>query len=329
MTDYFSRINSSNYRIKLSNLKTFDRKLHYTIGNHTEEKIYRRGANLGNTHWGQLKLFTSELLFLTHYYDQSEVKDLVYVGAASGEHLRMLSKMFPSLHFHLFDSGKFSQDLYSISNITINQRYFDENDIEEWKTKKCLFVSDIRTLTYDSSKTDVEDMKTNEKTVWGDMNLQRKWVEEIKPLYSLLKFRLPYAEDFELDKGHTREYLDGIVYTQAFCKSSSSEARLCVFGKQITGRDWNILSYEQRLFQHNSEIRSKHLFENPIDKEKRFIYPEIGLYNDFDSVHFTSVIIDYMKKINASITKESVKSLLKNVLENIKDDVSLKEIRDR
>ena len=329
MTDYFSRINSANYRMKNNkNLKTFDRKLHYVIGDHTEEKVYRRGASLGNTHWGQLKLFTSELLFLTHYYDPSETTDLVYVGAAAGEHLRILSKLFPSLNFHLFDSGDFSQDLYNISNIKINKRYFDESDIEEWKTRKCLFVSDIRTLTYDSSKTKIDDLKVNEDTVWADMNLQRKWVEEIKPLYSLLKFRLPYAEDFEIEKGKNRDYLDGIIYTQAFCKSSSSESRLCVLGKQITGRDWDIMSYERKLFHHNSVIRSKHLFENPIAKEKRFIYPELGLYNDFDSVHFTHVVIDYMKKVNMDITKESVRKLLKHILDNIKDNFSLKSIRD-
>ena len=329
MTDYFSRINSSNYRTRLGNLKTFDRQLHYVIGDHTEEKPYRRGANIGNTHWGQLKLFTSELLFLTHYYDHNETSDLIYIGAASGEHLRILSKLFPLLTFHLFDSGDFSSDLYNISNIKINKRYFDQTDIDVWKNRKCLLVSDIRTLTYDSSKTNIEDMKNNEDTVWGDMTLQRKWVEEIKPLYSLLKFRLPYAESFELEKGKTRDYLDGIVYTQSFCKSSSSETRLCVFGKQITGREWDILSYERKLFHHNSVTRCKHLFENPLDKEKRFIYPDLGLYNDFDSVHFTNVVIDYMKKINMDITKDKVKKLLKYILENIKDGFTLKEIRDR
>jgi hypothetical protein len=328
MSDFFSRVNSSNYRTKLGNLKTFDRKLHYVIGDHTEEKTYRRGAKLNNTHWGQLKLFTNELLFLTHYYDPSDVKDLVYVGAAGGEHLRMLSSMFPSLHFHLFDTGKFSSDLYNISNITINQRYFDDSDVEEWKHKKCLFISDIRTLTYDSSKTKVEDMKVNEDTVWSDMTLQRKWVEEIKPLYSLLKFRLPYAEEFELAKGKTRGYLDGIVYAQPFCKSSSSETRLCVFGKQITERDWDILSYEKKLFHHNSEVRAKHLFENPIEKENHHIHPDIGLYNDYDSVYFTNVVIDYMKKINMESTKEKTKSLLKHILENIMDGKTLKKARD-
>ena len=88
------------------------------------------------------------------------------------------------------------------------------------------------------------------------------------------------------------------------------------------------MSYERKLFHHNSVIRCKYLFENPIDKEKRFIYPELGLYNDFDSVYFTNVVIDYMKKINIDITKESVKKLLKYILDNIKDNVSLKNIRD-
>ena len=329
MSNYFRRINSSNYNIKDSGLTTFDRNLHYTIGNHTDEKTYRRGANLSNTHWGQLKLFSNELLFLTNYYDPADVNSVVYVGAACGDHMKVLAKLFPSLHFYLYDLADFCKELENINNITIYKKYFDDEDIKEWKTKPCMFISDIRTVSYDSSKTDVEDMKNNEETVWKDMNLQKRWVEEIKPLYSLLKFRLPYAEDFELDKGKTRDYLDGIVYIQPFCKSSSSETRLCVFGKQITKRSWDILSYERKLFHHNSVIRRNTFFRNPIDDYKRFIYPEIGLYNDFDSVFFTNIVIDYMKKINMNINQESIRKLLKYILENIKDGTLLKDIRTR
>lgn len=327
MSQFISRVNSANYKVKSGNMKTFDRDLHYLIGDHTPEKPYRRGAKLSNTHWGQLKLFTSELLFLSHYLDETVVKDVVYVGAAPGDHIVVLSKLFHSVRFHLYDSNDFVPQLKNCKNVTIHQRYFDEKDIEIWKAKRCMFVSDIRTLSYDSSKTSVEDMKKNEDTVWQDMNLQRKWVEELQPEYSLLKFRLPYAEHFELEKGRYRDYLDGIVYVQAFCKASSSEARLCVFGKQITERKWDILSYERKMFHHNSEVRSKQLFENPISKTDRYIYPELGLYNDFDSVHFTHAVMDYMNKINMEINNANVKKLLKYILDNIKDGYSLKEQR--
>ena len=325
MPKYFKDIHTSIGDTKSMN--TFDRSLHYTIGNHTNEKVYRRGMNLPNTHWGQLKLFTSELVFLTHYYDQTEVSDLVYVGAAPGEHIVPLSKMFPTIKFHLFDKNDFDGRLNQCKNVEINKRYFDEEDIKMWKTKACLFISDIRTLSYDSSKTKIEDMKKNEDIVWEDMNLQRAWVEEIKPRYSLLKFRLPYAEKFELEKGKTRDYLDGIVYIQPFCKPVSSETRLCVPGKQITERKWDIVSYERKLFHHNFTTRHKTKFTNPFTKNMKHIYQEVGLYNDFDSVYLAHVVMEYMNKVGKLATEESVQKILKFIVENVACDRKLTDIR--
>ena len=163
---------------------------------------------------------------------------------------------------------------------------------------------------------------------WKDHTANASWVEDIKPLYSLLKFRLPYAEKFERDKGLNRKYLDGIVYAQPFCKAASSETRLCVFGKQITERDWDIVEYEEKLFYHNSERRQKHTYKNPIHDEETFIYPEIGLFDDYDSLYFTHVVIEYMTKIGQKINHDSVKKLLKYILYNITGENKLLKSRD-
>jgi len=322
------KIKNTNFNMDKENFRTFDKSLHYIIADHSEKKKYKRSADLKNTHWGQLKLFISELLFLTNYYDQSEVSDVIYIGAAPGDHIPILSKLFPSITFHLYDKSEFRPQVYGNDKIKIYNKYFDIMDIEEWKEKPCILISDIRTVTYDSKKTKVSDMKKNEVIVWNDMNLQRKWVEEIKPIYSLLKFRLPYAEKFELEKGRTRKYLDGIVYIQPFCKPSSSESRLCVLGKQITERDWDILEYEQKLFFHNSERRCKHSFENPIHKDEMYVYPELGLFNDYDSIHFTHTVADYMKKIGRKPNHQNVKKLLKYIIENITGENMLLKFRD-
>ena len=328
MADYFEKVKNTKFNINREDLKTFDRSLHYIIADHSDKKKYKKSANLKNTHWGQLKLFISELLFLTSYYDQSEVSDVVYIGAAPGDHIPTLSLMFPLLTFHLYDASEFRDQVYNREKIKIYNKYFDQSDIDEWKTKNCILISDIRTISYDSKKTKLSDIKVNEDIVWGDMNLQRKWVEEIKPLYSLLKFRLPYAEKFELEKGRTRKYLDGIVYIQPFCKAASSETRLCVLGKQITEREWDILEYEEKLFHHNSERRQNHMYSNPIHKDNMYIYPELGIFNDYDSVYFTHVVIDYMNKIGRRVSYENVRSLIKFILEKITGENMLLKFRD-
>ena len=60
-------------------------------------------------HWGQRKLFLSELWFLTHYGHLA--KNVVYAGAASGTHIPFLVTLFPDHYFILVDPGKFKLKL--------------------------------------------------------------------------------------------------------------------------------------------------------------------------------------------------------------------------
>lgn len=299
----------------------------YAIDDNSPKTEYQQNLKLNNIHWGQLKLFCNEMIFLNLYFDESDgVRDVVYVGAAGGYHLELLANLFPTLHFHLFDTEKFHLALYSMPNVTVHNRYFDEQDVNVWKDKKCYFISDIRGLGYDSSKTDVKEKEKNEELVWKDMLLQQSWVEEIKPRYSMLKFRLPYAEKFILEKGKTREYLDGVVYLQPFCKRASSETRLVIDGENLFSREWDLLDYEQRLAFHNKIVRAHKKFQNPLGKSK-LIHSDIGLYDDYDSTAFTYIMLDYMKKVNMDRSPSVVKKFLEHVLSNIKKGTTLLSFR--
>ena len=297
----------------------------YTIDDDNQEKVYRKGLKLKNTHWGQLKLFATELLFLVNYYD-NRVDEVIYIGAAPGEHMVVLADLFPSISFYLYDKSPFDPRLNDKRNITIYPRYFSALDMEEWKDKQCLMICDIRTVTYDSTKTKLDDMKANEDMVWNDMMLQQRWVETIKPVYALLKFRLPYAEPFELEKGRTREYLDGVVYTQAFCKASSSETRLCVNGLDCNRRDWDILSYERKLFHHNSQVRNK-VHKNPFSNDTKHVHYDIGLRNDYDSVYLAHATMEYLEKIGQTPNEDNTQKLLEHIISNISPTRNLIDIR--
>ena len=311
--------------IPTNDITTFNTSSHFTIDDDNKEKVYMRGMKLENMHWGQLKLFTSELLFLVNYYDNT-VNNVVYIGAAPGEHIVVLADLFPDINFHLYDKATFDPRLDDKLNVHTHHTYFTTSHIQEWKQKQCLLISDIRTVTYDSKKTKLQDMKINEDTVWKDMLLQQKWVEEIKPVYALLKFRLPYAEPFELKKGKNRNYLDGIVYIQPFSKPTSSETRLCVNGLECRRRDWDILSYERKLFHHNSEVRNK-VHRNPFTRDNKHIHYDLGLHNDYDSVHLTHVVMAYLSKIGQSPTEDTTHELLDFILTNISPTRNLPDIR--
>ncbi len=56
-------------------------------------------------HWGQRKLFMSEIEFLTKYSIPGDI--VLYVGSAPGIHTYFLSLFFPFLNFILFDPSEF------------------------------------------------------------------------------------------------------------------------------------------------------------------------------------------------------------------------------
>ena len=70
------------------------------------------------------------------------------------------------------------------------------------------------------------------------------------------------------------------------------------------------------------------MYSNPIHKDNMYIYPELGIFNDYDSVYFTHVVIDYMNKIGRRVSYENVRSLIKFILEKITGENMLLKFRD-
>ena len=58
-------------------------------------------------HWGQRKLMLSEMELLL-LQGTGEGITVVYAGAAPGTHIKLLSELFPSTHFHLYDPAPFT-----------------------------------------------------------------------------------------------------------------------------------------------------------------------------------------------------------------------------
>lgn len=295
--------------------REFIRDNYFYLNENSGQMDYSASSILSNIHWGQLKLFLSEF-FSIIYHLAPDVKNVVYVGAANGSHIYVLAELFEHLHFYLYDSRKFDKRLYKLKNITIRKKYFDDSDIVFWKKKdKIFFISDIRTLTYDPGA-QTDDMRVkNEESVWNDMKLQENWIKELRPSLSLIKFRLPFAYDFILREGNTRNYLNGEVCYQVYNKPSSSETRLLV--KDIEYKDWDIIKYEKSLAYHNAIVRNKMKFFNPINGKIKEIYPEKGLFNDFDSTYFAVLVIDFIKSMKEEVTEENVKNIIDYILDNI------------
>ena len=295
--------------------KNFDKEKYFYVHQNDKEIPYDYNKILVNVHWGQLKLFMSEFFTFIYHLDNSEVKDVLYIGAAPGDHIYVLAQLFDEYHYHLYDTQKFDPRLNELTNVTIYKKYFDDADLEKWKKKdSCVLISDIRTLSYNPGGMTKNSKKANEDAVWSDMKLQQKWVEHLKPVISLLKFRLPFAYDFILLEGKERNYLNGMVLRQIYNKPTSSETRLLVTG--IDYKDWDILSYEQKLAFHNSNIRTLN-FINPLKKDESMIYKDKGLLNDFDSTYFCVLVMDFLKSIGEEPDEENVKGIIDFIIDNM------------
>lgn len=302
----------------------FDLATLYPIGQGDPREAYHRRETATKTTiaWGQLKLLITELDFLTRYWNPETVPTpwVLYLGAAEGHHIAILSKLFPQARFVLYDQRAFSPLLAGLPNVETRQRLFLEADYPEFTDRKDVFlISDIRSLEYSRivQEGDIEKQRTNEEMVRHDMNLQAQWVKVLRPVKAHLKFRLPYSWEFvRKEIGPGRMYLDGTVYRQAWAPQTSTECRL-VPNDPVNGvyieRYWDYQAHEEMLFYHNTRVREGGTFVNPLgDLEGKGL--RLGLTADYDSTLTLLIIRGYLEKFGLQPTADQVYSLAAELL---------------
>jgi hypothetical protein len=304
-------------------------------GSGSQKYTSRKGTMKKAIKWGQMKLFITELQFLNKYWNPSDVPNpiCVYVGAATGNHIVFLAKMFPQIEFHLYDGRSFDSRLESVENVKLFVKLFTNDDVKKYKDRNdVFFISDIRSLEYNQDVIQNEETdKKNEDATINDMNLQMSWVVQIKPVKAHLKFRLPYNYDDKYEWSRERksfQYLDGDIYKQPFAPHTSTEARL-VPDLKLAVKDWDFRAYENIMFYHNNVVREHVKFNNPLTGINESISEQMGLMQDFDSIVFITTIKEYLTKFNnnsegvkeAEISNEQVMKLSKAIIKDVGADV--------
>ena len=197
---------------------------------------YRQGTVKGGRHFGQCKLLLSEIEFFTLF---PEAKQVLYIGAAPGFHIASLQKLFPQHKFYLYDPVKFA--IPAGEKVQIFNTIFTDAEAAKYTDKTLypdlLFISDIRTSTED-------------KAVLDNLTSQARWAATIKPVASLLKFRLPFS------KGQTK-YFNGDVRFQAYAPPESAETRMIVTDT-VKQKVFDHTDYEQKMYFFNTCLRPKY-----------------------------------------------------------------------
>jgi len=203
-------------------------------------------------HIGQRKLCLTELYFLAEYAHLSNL--IVYVGASPGNHFPILCDLFPKHKFHLYDDRDFdiSEKYIKSGQVVLFQQYFTDADVDKYKYKNILFISDIR------------GRDVIESTVINDMKMQKNWILEMKPIKSMVKFRMPYGDGeycgdkLQIQSKCTYEYFNGKLLLQPWGPRSSTENRL-IIDQNPTFKVYDCIEYEDRMYYHNLVTRNKQI----------------------------------------------------------------------
>lgn len=272
-----------------------------------------------NQHLGQLKLFSNELEFMLSFVctPDTRKKIVLYIGAGPGNHLVYLTKMFPTVEWHLFDC-RFDDRLRTIKNVQVFQRYFLEEDTIRYSELNkdpnidLFLISDIRDMTYDSKNWSAKE----ELKLLKDLELQRSWVVALKPKVSMLKFRLPFPEPevFSLVGGETIRYLDGIIYKQPWSRGKSIETRLVVpIDKDGTFPEkvYDLSKYEQQMFYHNAILRQNN-YQFPLRDSLigTRINKILTINSRYDCAYTLILLYNYFTRVGESNMKPKIIKIL-------------------
>ena len=203
-----------------------------------------------NMHYGQRKLLISEIQLLSKYYtDYGDKGDpvVLYIGDAPGMHLITLHHMFPRVKFILYDSARFESKIMDMPHVfQVHNEYFTE--------ESCNYVKDIANLLLVSDiRRNASEQRSFEDGVMQDMMMQQQWVKTLRPVLSLLKFRMSY----NMKTDYSLTYLKGTLYFGIWAKRTSGECRLLVDALDgFSLARYGYSDYERTQAYHNRYVRS-------------------------------------------------------------------------
>lgn len=264
------------------------------------EEVKNKECVSKKMHLGQLKLFMSEILFLSKVSKSGNI--VLYVGSAEGYHISMLSDMFPDLEYHLWDPNKFK--LSPRKNIKLFNNFFTDDDAKNYSKNgnNILFISDIRNSDI-AKKTTVEEI---DDLIIDDNDKQIRWVQTIKPIASYLKFRLPY-------KAGKSKYFDGKIYLQPY-SPISTETRL--MSNKYDLIEYDNIEFDEKMAYFNCNIRTQ---TNYSRFEK--IMKKHNIKNNWDNnfgFYILHLYLDKIKQVEEHKLDEEIVQLFLKIINFLK-----------
>jgi hypothetical protein len=273
-----------------------------------------------------MRLLLAEVAFITTYIElkEKEVR-IIYMGCAPGFHLIKLMKLYPFIHFDLYDDQELHPELEQYidensNQVNIYRELFKVETTERYSNSEddIYLITDHRELKY--MKDPIYPGDNEIKMAWQiekeasymrDMELQKEICIALKPIYACLRFRPPHyysSGPMKLpeDEKPIFEYFSGVVWLMIFNDYKSTESRLVVNDFDNIKYGWNYQTYQYRLNYFNDEVRES-LLLNPLTKQTTPLPNSLG--NKFEPIMMMQIVVDYMHSIG--ITDIRIGSLMK------------------
>ena len=281
-----------------------------TLQPNAQRSVYKSKTLKFTLHSGQRKLLISEIDFLTKHGHLSN--DILYIGAASGNHIEYLSVLFPDHTFELWDPAKFAPNIVTYANnnptkVRIISKYFTDEDAHFYKTKKILMICDIRTT---GNRQLSDDDHEWEQEIMLNMDLQKKWIDMMTPMMSMIKFRLPYPKK---DMKNIVRYFSGEVRLQCWAPQASTECRLITDGKSMC--DYDLRKHEEIMYHFNTVTRIQYYDHNLIENLTNKDIPGIDHCHDCSGEIY--ILKEYLRGNNDLINDEEIRYEIIEIMKNI------------
>ena len=258
---------------------------------------YRREKKKRKTtlKWGQKKLLLSEIFFMALY--GTHTSTVVYAGAAPGFHLVILQEMFPDHTFILYDPAQFSPHLRS-DKFKIRNTAFTNAEARKIRDEydRVLFISDVRTGEV------VEENSVDlafECEVVKNMAEQQEWIQILRPVQAIVKFRLPYTCG-------TTMYMNGFHLLQPYAPDFSTETRL------VCNAESGVKTYS-----HTEHEEKMHRF-NRLTRFQTYFHPWQLSDEKWDSCAEAHIIYLYIECVPSDWTVESLIQHINHNLEKLR-----------
>ena len=265
----------------------------------------REGEEKTVIHWGQRKLLMSEIEFLSLFGEPGKM--VVYAGAAPGTHIAFLSGMFPELHFFCVDPAPFN--VKETEKITIVQDFFSDEMAQRLGEEHpgLLFISDIQTSDWTRDNDQVIEERLKQ-----DMIMQQDWHMLMKPMRSMLRFKLPWAAGFT-------SFLDGDVYLPVWGPITTTETRLISKENTTVLVEYDHKKYEEQLFYFNTVARPA-LYQHNVQGE--------GIDHCYDcraEIHILSSYLEKFKAVPEDQLADQVQVMSRKISKQIANGRTLKD----